>query len=201
MFDLLDYLFGHTEVFKALPCPADRVNRQFRASRPNQLWLADFTYVATWQGFVYVAFVIDAFARRIVGWRVSRTAHAAFVLDALEQALHDRRPVQASGLIHHSDRGVQPGLKWSSQHIEGGAAMTRRRRRSDRSGRAPLFSPGRPVVAGRDQQRRFRAAIAGGGNACSPSPMTRPSTSPLSARRPTLVGRNSALAGWVPHSR
>ena len=92
---------------KAMPCPADRVNRQFRASRPNLLWLADFTYVATWQGFVYVAFVIDAFARRIVGWRVSRTAHASFVLDALEQALHDRRPVRGSGLIHHSDRGVQ----------------------------------------------------------------------------------------------
>jgi putative transposase len=64
-------------------------------------------YVATWQGFVYVAFVIDAFARRIVGWRVSRTAHAGFVLDALEQALHDRRPVHGSGLVHHSDRGVQ----------------------------------------------------------------------------------------------
>jgi hypothetical protein len=92
---------------KAMPCPADRVNRQFRASRPNLLWLADFTYVATWQGFVYVAFVVDAFARRIVGWRVSRTAHAGFVLDALEQALHDRRPVQGSGLIHHSDRGMQ----------------------------------------------------------------------------------------------
>ena len=89
------------------PCPADRVNRQFRAVRPNLLWLADFTYVATWQGFVYVAFVIDAFARRIVGWRVSKTAHASFVLDALEQALHDRRPVQGSGLVHHSDRGVQ----------------------------------------------------------------------------------------------
>ena len=86
------------------PCPADRVNRQFRTARPNLLWLADFTYVATWQGFVYVAFVIDAFARRIVGWRVSRTAHAGFVLDALEQALHDRRPVQGSGLVHHSDR-------------------------------------------------------------------------------------------------
>ena len=92
---------------RAMPCPADRVNRQFRASRPNLLWLADFTYVATWQGFVYVAFVIDAFARRIVGWRVSRTAHAGFVLDALEQALHDRRPVRGGGLIHHSDRGVQ----------------------------------------------------------------------------------------------
>ena len=81
---------------KAAPCPLDRVNRQFRAPRPNVLWVSDFTYVATWSGFVYVAFVIDAFARRIVGWRVSRTAHAGFVLDALEQALHDRRPVQAA---------------------------------------------------------------------------------------------------------
>ena len=83
------------------------MNRQFQAPRPNALWLSDFTYVATWQGFVYVAFVIDAYARRIVGWRVSRTAHAGFVLDALEQALHDRRPVEGGGLIHHSDRGVQ----------------------------------------------------------------------------------------------
>jgi transposase InsO family protein len=96
-----------TTIAGKAPCPADRVNRQFRAARPNLLWLADFTYVATWRGFVYVAFVIDAFARRIVGWRVSKTAHAGFVLDALEQALHDRRPVQGSGLVHHSDRGVQ----------------------------------------------------------------------------------------------
>src|SRR4051812_4095211 len=92
---------------KAAPCPLDRVNRQFQAPGPNVLWVSDFTYVATWSGFVYVALVIDAYARRIVGWRVSRTAHAGFVLDALEQALHDRRPVQGSGLIHHSDRGVQ----------------------------------------------------------------------------------------------
>ena len=91
----------------AAPCPLDRVNRQFRAPKPNALWLSDFTYVATWQGFVYVAFVIDAYARRIVGWQVSRTAHASFVLDALEQALADRRPVQGGGLVHHSDRGVQ----------------------------------------------------------------------------------------------
>ena len=68
---------------------------------PNVLWVSDFTYVATWAGFVYVAFVIDAYARRIVGWRVSRTAHAGFVLDALEQALHDRRPVHRGGLVHH----------------------------------------------------------------------------------------------------
>lgn len=104
---------------KAAPCPLDHVNRQFRVERPNTLWVSDFTYVATWQGFVYVAFVIDAYARRIVGWRVSRTAHAGFVLDALEQALHDRRPV-GGGLIHHSDRGVQGRLNWSSQPSEVG---------------------------------------------------------------------------------
>ena len=79
--------------------PADRVKRQFQAPRPNALWVADFTYVATWQGFVYVAFVIDTFARKIVGWRVSRTAHAGFVLDALEQALHDRRPKAVASFI------------------------------------------------------------------------------------------------------
>ncbi len=92
---------------KALPCPLDKVNRQFHAPAPNVLWVSDFTYVATWQGFVYVAFVIDTFADRIVGWRVSRSAKTDFVLDALEQALHDRRPVQKGGLIHHSDRGGQ----------------------------------------------------------------------------------------------
>lgn len=91
---------------KAAPCPLDRVNRDFEAPRPNVLWVADFTYVTTWSGFVYVAFVIDAFARRIVGWRVSGTAEAGFVLDALDQALHARRPL-AGGLVHHSDRGVQ----------------------------------------------------------------------------------------------
>ncbi len=101
---------------KAAPCPLDRVNRQFRAPGPNRLWVSDFTYVATWTGFVYVAFVIDVYARRIVGWRVSRAAHAGFVLDALEQALHDRRPGQGGGLVHHSDRGVQGGFKRSSQH-------------------------------------------------------------------------------------
>jgi transposase InsO family protein len=105
----------------AAACPLDRVNRQFRAPRPNALWLSDFTYVATWQGFVYVAFVIDAYARRIVGWRVSRTAHAAFVLDALEQALADRRPVQGGGLVHHSDRGVQyVSIRYTERLAEAG---------------------------------------------------------------------------------
>ena len=100
---------------KAAPCPLDHVNRRFRAERPNVLWVSDFTYVSTWTGFVYVAFVIDAFARKIVGWRASRTAHAGFVLDALEQAIHDRRPV-GGGLVHHSDRGVLGRLNLSSQH-------------------------------------------------------------------------------------
>ena len=105
----------------AAPCPLDRVNRQFRAPRPNALWVSDFTYVATWAGFVYVAFVIDAFARRIVGWRVSRTAHAGFVLDALEQALHERRPIRGGGLVHHSDRGVQyVSIKYTERLAEAG---------------------------------------------------------------------------------
>lgn len=99
---------------KAALCPLDRVNRDFKAPCPNALWVADFTYVASWTGFVHVAFVVDAFARRIVGWRVSRSATAGFVLDALEQALHARRPAEG-GLVHHSDRGVQGGLKRSSQ--------------------------------------------------------------------------------------
>ena len=92
---------------RSAPRPLDKVNRQFRVPAPNMLWVSDFTYVATWRGFVYVAFVIDAYARRIVGWRVSQTAHAGFVLDALEQAVHDRRPVKGAGLVHHSDRGSQ----------------------------------------------------------------------------------------------
>jgi transposase InsO family protein len=91
---------------KALPCPLDRVNRKFHAPAPNVLWVSDFTYCATWQGFVYVAFVIDVYARRIVGWRASRTANTDFVLDALEQAIHQRRPAQDK-LVHHSDRGSQ----------------------------------------------------------------------------------------------
>ena len=106
---------------KAAPCPLDHVNRQFHAPAPNRLWVSDFTYVATWKGFVYVAFVIDVYARYIVGWRVSRTAHAGFVLDALEQALHDRRPIHRGGLIHHSDRGSQyVSIKYTERLAEAG---------------------------------------------------------------------------------
>jgi putative transposase len=88
-------------------CPSDKVNRQFKADRPNQLWVSDFTYVSTWQGWLYVAFVIDVFARRIVGWRVNSHMRTDFVLDALEQALYARQPDANDALIHHSDRGVQ----------------------------------------------------------------------------------------------
>ncbi len=106
---------------RSVPCPEDRVNRQFRAPRPNALWVSDFSYVSTWAGFVYVAFVIDAFARRIVGWRVSRRAQTAFVLDALEQALAARRPLEGSGLVHHSDRGVQyVSIRYSERLAEAG---------------------------------------------------------------------------------
>ena len=91
----------------AQPCPRDKVNRVFSAPAPNRLWVSDFTYVATWAGFVHVAFVIDAYARRIVGWRVSRSATAGFVLDALEQAIHQRRPAKSNSLVAHSDRGAQ----------------------------------------------------------------------------------------------
>ena len=104
----------------SMPCPRDKVNRQFRAPAPNLLWVSDFTYVSTWQGFTYVAFVIDTFANRIVGWKVSRSAKTDFVLDALEQALYARRSVHKGGLIHHSDRGGQGSLKRSSQHSDTG---------------------------------------------------------------------------------
>ena len=103
------------------PCPLDRVNRNFKASAPNRLWVSDFTYVSTWSGMVYVAFVIDVFARRIVGWRVSRTMHASFVLDALEQALAARRPFGGEGLVHHSDRGSQyVSIKYTQRLVEAG---------------------------------------------------------------------------------
>jgi putative transposase len=106
---------------KAAPCPLDHVNRVFHAPAPNMLWVSDFTYVSTWTGFVYVAFIIDVYARRIVGWRASRTAHASFVLDALEQALHERRPTRRGGLVHHSDRGAQyVSIKYTERLAEAG---------------------------------------------------------------------------------
>ena len=106
---------------KSDPCPLDHVNRQFKADRPNALWVSDFTYVSTWQGFVYVAFIIDVFARYIVGWRVSASARTDFVLDALEQALHLRGPGKQDGLVHHSDRGVQyVSIRYTDRLLEAG---------------------------------------------------------------------------------
>ena len=103
------------------PCPLDRVNRQFQAEHPNQLWVSDFTYVSTWQGWVYVAFVIDVFARCIVGWRVSRSMQTDFVLEALEQALYARQPERDRSLIHHSDRGVQyVSIRYSERLAQAG---------------------------------------------------------------------------------
>jgi len=103
---------------KALPCPHDRVNRAFHASAPNRLWVSDFTCVATWRGF---ALVIDTFARRIVGWRVSGRADAGFALDALEQALHDRKPFGGDRLAQHSDRGARHlWIKYKERLAEAG---------------------------------------------------------------------------------
>jgi transposase InsO family protein len=103
--------------------PPDLVDRQFTATRPNQLWVSDFTSVATWRGFVYVAFVIDVFARRIVGWRVSASLRTDFVLDALEQAIYDRRAEMPAGLVHHSDRGTQYlSMRYSDRLADAGIA-------------------------------------------------------------------------------
>ena len=105
---------------KSASCPLDKVNRRFTADKPNLLWVSDFTYVPSWAGMVYVAFVIDVFARRIVGWRASQTASAQFVLDALEQAVHMRRPTEP-GLVHHSDRGVQyVSIKYTERLVAAG---------------------------------------------------------------------------------
>ena len=103
------------------PCPDDKVQRQFTATMPNQLWVSNFTYVSNWQGMVYVAFVIDVFARKIVGWRVSTSMTTGFVLDALNQAICQRAPSEADKLIHHSDRGSQYlSIKYTERLAEAG---------------------------------------------------------------------------------
>ena len=105
----------------AQTCPDDKVNREFVAPVPNRLWVSDFTYVSSWQGMVYVAFVIDVFARRIVGWRVSTSMTTSFVLDALNQAICQRCPSETDNLIHHSDRGSQYlAIKYTERLVEAG---------------------------------------------------------------------------------
>jgi putative transposase len=100
--------------------PRDRVDRNFTAPAPNRLWVADLTYVRTWSGFVYVAFITDVYSRMIVGWQASRSLRTDLALDALEQAIWTRQRAghDLDGLVHHSDRGVQGGFRWSSQHLE-----------------------------------------------------------------------------------
>lgn len=103
----------------ARPCPLDLVHRTFKADRPDQLWVSDYTFVSTWQGFAYVAFIIDVYARRIVGWKLSSSQQTQFVLDALEQALHARRPGDA--LVHQSDRGSQyVSIRYTERLAEAG---------------------------------------------------------------------------------
>jgi IS30 family transposase len=144
------------------PCPLDKVNRQFRAARPNQLWVSDFTYVSTWQGWLYVAFVVDVFARRIVGWRVSSSMTTDFVLDALEQALYARQPERDSSLVHHSDRGSQGGFNRSSQHTDRGGGMGRPAGwMKTLTGRSAMRSPGAPSMR-REIERQFWKQIATG---------------------------------------
>ena len=145
--------------------PEDLVDRQFVATRPNQLWVSDFTYVATWGGFTYVAFVIDVFARRIVGWRVSASMRTDFVLDALEQAIYARRGDALTGLVHHSDRGTQGEFNWSSQHLDDEVLRCRNGNGSGEGqtgGSACDAFAGRPPVARREEQQRFWKAIARG---------------------------------------
>src|SRR5436305_11173493 len=145
-----------TDSKHSLPGAVNLLDQNFVADRPDQIWLADITYIRTAEGWLYLAVILDLFTRKVVGWAMRDHLRAELTIAALTMAIQRQRP--GAGLIHHSDRGSQGGVKWSSQHLEGGVAMTRRRRRSDRSSRAPLFSPGRPVVARRDEQRRLWAA-------------------------------------------
>jgi putative transposase len=114
-----------TQSQPVLDRPADLVDRTFTATRPNQLWVSDFTYVPTWAGFVYVALVIDVFARRIVGWRVAASLRTDFVLDALEQAIHARGGDRPAGLVHHSDQGAQYlSMRYTDRLADAGIALS-----------------------------------------------------------------------------
>jgi hypothetical protein len=171
------------------PCPLDRVNRQFRAERPNQLWVADFTYVSTWQGFVYVAFVIDVFARCIVGWRVSSTMHTDFVLDALEQALYARQPWRHGGLTHHSDRGSQYDKPTPARHLPAVGAVDQRVRPVRANAPAPTReSAARPASSPRRCIRLHARSRR-------PSLPGRPQPCPPAAKRTRACARSTRAAG------
>jgi putative transposase len=151
------------------PRPADKVNRQFVAAAPNVLWVADLTYIRTWSGWVYAAFVLDVYSRRIMGWQVSTSLRTDLALDALEMGLWTRRRAgqDTTGLVHHSDRGVQGGFNWSSQHLDhGGVRWDDRgssclRRRPARGGSGPRI--------GRCERRCVRRAARSRRGLCSAS--------------------------------
>src|SRR4051794_21873607 len=149
-----------TDSKHALPIAANLLDQNFVAEKPDQIWLADITYIPTGQGWLYLAVILDLFTRKVVGWAMRDHMRAELTMAALTMAIQRRRP--GPGLIHHSDRGSQGRIKWLSQHLDEGVAMGTRKRRSDRAGRGILRSPGRPGVARRENRRRFWAAIAAG---------------------------------------
>ena len=144
----------------AVARPADLVSRQFAPSAPNRLWVADLTYASTWSGFAYVAFVIDAYARRILGWRVAATMATTMVLDSIEQAIwtRTREGIQAlNDVVHHSDRGSQGGFNWSSQRLDrGGVQQWRRRTGPRRPAMCPRVRVGNGARIGRCVRRCVR---------------------------------------------
>jgi transposase len=149
-----------TDSRHALPIAPNLLARDFTAAAPNRIWLADITYVPTGEGWLYLAAVMDLFSRKIVGWAMRDYLRTELASSALTMALQRQRP--AVGLIHHSDRGVQGDSSGGRNTLIKEVAMKIRRRHPNRAGRAPLLSPGRPSVAGRDERRRFWAAIAAG---------------------------------------
>ena len=171
-----------TQADRGADRPVDLVDRHFVATRPNQLWVSDFTYVATWRGFVYVAFVIDVFARRIVGWRVSTSLRTDFVLDALEQAIYDRRGDGAGDLVHHSDRGTQGEFNWSSQHLDDEVLQCRDGNGDGQTGRVGL----RCVRLVGRRQRGVRSSN-GSGRRSRGGCRVRMPLCPVACRRPWVV--------------
>jgi len=171
--------------------PADLVERDFSAARPNQLWVADLTYVATWSGFVYVAFVIDACSRYLVGWQASRSLRTDLALDALEMAIW-RRQAQLEGLVHHSDRGSQGGFNWSSQHLDSGELRWehRDRGRAWRAGYRCAHLVGRQWGGVSTDSGSGRQSPAG----CR---ARRPALPPVCRRRSVSAG-SARVAGWIP---
>jgi transposase InsO family protein len=165
------------------PRPADLVERQFTATRPNELWVADITYIPTWTGFVYAAFVIDVFSRRIVGWRVSSSLRTELAMDALEMALWTRDG-HVDGLIHHSDRGCQGGLNRPSQHLEREVqrwhTATGRSRYGSIGGRSPR--------QGVRPWRGERIACGSGQRSVRARRPTRPRSRPACRRRSATAG-------------